>query len=185
MIRFNDGDSLTSFSYTPNNGSNPAYPFGGGGSGVSPGVFCYNPTGAADNNYAVVFGAGGYPTFPFNDGYYFRFSYFSGVPVPDPGPPGLTAILTVTPPDDPTFSNARATSTAFAFEATGAVFTDDYVDGMTLTMKYSNDAGIPSNAVAGPLFSTGGNALCNWMPDWLCPPTPVSRSLKEVFNAVA
>lgn len=164
------------FSYTPNNGSNPAYPFGGGGVGglTIPGVNCFGDaasySGFPDGTYSWTFGTSGYPTASFT--HYMLFTLSGGGIVPDPGPPGATVILSVVPPDDPTFSNARATSTTFAFEGTGFVAEDDYVDGMTFTMRYFNNAGVPSNSVAGPLFSTGGNSLCNWMPDWLCPPGP-------------
>jgi len=82
-----------------------------------------------------------------------------------------TRIDTVTPPDDPTGASARATSTTFAFEATGYVNASDWREGMRLIIRARNNVAAASNAV-GPLFSEGGNALCSWLPDWLCPPLP-------------
>lgn len=94
------------------------------------------------------------------------FIYESAVP-----PDERTRIITVTPPDDPTGASPRATSTTFAFEATGYVNADDYVDGMELYIKARNNVAAAYNAV-GPSFSEGGNLICSWLPDWLCPPLP-------------
>jgi len=88
-----------------------------------------------------------------------------------PTPVGTSRIITVTPPDDPTGSAARATSTTFAFEATGYVNESNFKEGMRLVIRARNNVAAASNAV-GPLFSEGGNALCSWLPDWLCPPLP-------------
>lgn len=88
-----------------------------------------------------------------------------------PTPIGTSRIITVTPPDDLDGSSARATSTTFAFEATGYINEANYVDGMRLIIRARNNVAAASNAV-GPLFSEGGNALCSWLPDWLCPPLP-------------
>lgn len=88
------------------------------------------------------------------------------------GPPGPsienTVITTVTPPNDPTGVNALATSTTFAFGATGNVHDNDYREGMYLKISYENNVAAASLAV-GPAFSDAGNALCSWLPNWMCP----------------
>lgn len=87
--------------------------------------------------------------------------------VPPPIPVFPTRIDTVDPYDGETV----ATSTPTTFGATGRVDDADYVDEMTVSIRYYNEAGIASNGMVGPLASGGGQALCNMMPDWLCTPT--------------
>lgn len=95
-------------------------------------------------------------------------------PGPDCG--GVTCITSVTPPDDPTGSNALATSTTFAFGAEGFVAPDDFVEGMWLRITYQNNVSAATLAV-GPLFSDAGNALCSALPNWLCPHAPDNYEL--------
>lgn len=80
-----------------------------------------------------------------------------------------TRIISVTPPDDPSGSSARATSTTFAIENTGYVSDDDFVDGIVLRQRFFNNVSKGLLNV-GPAFSEGGQWLCQAMPDWLCPP---------------
>lgn len=118
-------------------------------------------------------------------------SYDFSVPVivslgPPSPPQDVTKIETVTPPDDPTFSNARATSTTFAFGVTGSVASSQFVEGMRVTQRYFNNVSAAQLAV-GPAFSEGGQALCNALPNWLCfqgsdEPYVFSGAVDETFT---
>jgi len=90
---------------------------------------------------------------------------------PQPGGDESTRIISVVPPDDPNNLDARATSTTFAIEGTGFVDPLDYVDNMSFRINIKNNAGVPTNSLVGPGYSSGGVAICNWLFDWLCPPS--------------
>jgi len=87
-----------------------------------------------------------------------------------PFPPDntLTRVVSVFPPDDPTFASPYATSTVFDISGDIYVNDDDYVNGMVFRQRVFNNSAAASLA-AGPSFSEGGNLLCNAMPAWLCP----------------
>jgi len=94
------------------------------------------------------------------------FYYVAGIS--SGGSPTGTRIISVFPPDDPTYASPYATSTVFDINGTGFVAEGDYVDGMVFRQRYFNNVSAGTLA-AGPSFSEGGNILCNALPAWLCP----------------
>jgi len=128
------------------------------------------------NSYTAAYYGEIYGTAPAGE-IAFGLSYNSDCETPAPT---STRIISVTPPNDPDFNDARATSTTFAFGTTGYISDEDYVEGTQIRQRYFNQAGIPSNSFVGPAASGGGQAICNWLPDWLCPPStddPIQTSI--------
>lgn len=105
-----------------------------------------------------------------------------------PTPPvTATRIISVTPPNDPNQLNARATSTTFAVEGTGYVSVNDFISGMVFRLNIKNNAGVPTQNLVGPGYSSAGVAICNWLFDWLCPPvvdddTQITGAQTSVIN---
>lgn len=114
----------------------------------------------------AIGGASGYPFW----------TAYTGSPEPENT---NTRIISVVPPDDPSGSSARATSTVFAFEAEAFVKPADFIEGMRLRITAVNNAAITSQAV-GPSFSEGGTLVCSWLPNWLCPPLPGEESAPQL-----
>jgi len=117
IIHWETGDSLDTFSYTPGNSSNPAYPFGGGGSGgVTPGnPRCIGPggwSGLPSGTYLIVEGTSGYPTGTIP--WYVHVEWDGGEIVPPIPPPSTDFNEVIDYIYDPVLDNSVGTSTVGA-----------------------------------------------------------------------